>query len=287
MNNLSEIGASRRERIRYIDYHSLLLGRIGRKDLLEKFGIAEAAATRDFTLYNQLAPKNLVYLPSVRSYAITEQFKPIFEHPVNGTLMALSTDLERGSIFIDEDQFRLGARPTIGTVPVLTRAIHLNQLVQCKYISTSSGESSKTIAPHSLFDTGLHWYFRGYDRNKGRFADFAIPRIKGIRALSERVIEGEEKSNDREFNTMVTLKIAAHRNQAHPEAIEFDYGMTNGLLKKEVRASLAGYFLRRWNVDCSPEGNLQGREYQLSLVNADELKDVSSLIFAPGFQPND
>jgi len=286
MDNLSSVGASQRERIRYVDYRSLLLGRIGRKDLQDKFGIAEAAATRDFTLYNQLAPQNLVYLPSIRSYAITEQFKPVFDHPVNETLMALSSDLERVSIFTDEEKFRLGATPNIETVSALTRAIHLNLVVECTYTSSSSGKSKKIIAPHSLFDTGLHWYFRGYDRNKGRFADFAIPRIMGLKVLSERPNDSEEKLNDPEFNSMVVLKIAAHRNQEHPETIEFDFGMVNGMLVKEVRSSLAGYFLRRWNVDCSPKGDLQGHEYQLRLANVDDLKSVSSLMLAPGFQPN-
>jgi len=287
MNMLNNVGASQRERIRYVDYHSLLLGRIGRKDLQDKFGIAEAAATRDFTLYNQLAPNNLVYLPSIRSYAITEQFIPVFDHPVHETLMALSNDFEKTSTFTNEEKFRLGSTPSIETISALTRAIHLNRVIECTYTSTSSGKSAKVIAPHSLFDTGLHWYFRGYDRNKTRFADFAVPRIIDIKVLTEQPRENEEKRLDPYFNKILSLKIAAHKNQAHPKTIEFDFGMENGFLIKKIRASFAGYFLRRWNVDCSPEGTLEGQEYQLRLINVDELKGASSRMLAPGYEPKD
>lgn len=38
-----------------------------------------------------------------------------------------------------------------------------------------------------------------------------------------------------------------------------DYGMRDGVLKMMLRAATAGYVLRKWSVDFSPDHNLLGR----------------------------
>jgi hypothetical protein len=51
---------------------------------------------------------------------------------------------------------------------------------------------------------------------------------------------------------MMLLQLVAHpKNVQHPTEISMDYGMDNGILGLNVRAALAGYLLRRWNVDCT------------------------------------
>jgi len=65
--------------------------------------------------------------------------------------------------------------------------------------------------------------------------------------------------------------------------IELDYGMINGMAKVKVRAALAGYFLRRWGVDCSEKHSLKGAEYQLWLNNRQTLYGVENLLIAPGY----
>jgi hypothetical protein len=47
-------------------------------------------------------------------------------------------------------------------------------------------------------------------------------------------------------------------NVQHPDTIEAEYGMEDGVLKVRVRAALAGYLLRRWNVDCTEDHSLKG-----------------------------
>ena len=59
--------------------------------------------------------------------------------------------------------------------------------------------------------------------------------------------------------------------------------MREGRLRVELRAALAGYLLRRWNVDCSVGHTLQGAEYQLALANAPALYGVKNLQLAPGY----
>jgi len=45
----------------------------------------------------------------------------------------------------------------------------------------------------------------------------------------------------------------------YPETIEMDYTMQDGALKVNVRAAVAGYMLRRWNVDCTEDHSLKGQ----------------------------
>jgi len=276
MDELLSIGAAQRERIKYVDYHAYFFGRIVRKDLQEKFGIAEAAATRDLSEYNKLAPQNLIYQPSIRSYVISSEFTPLFKHSVESVLSDSSIDS-----VLSEKQFRLGTLPTTDIVAAFSQGIHLQKVIECNYYSASSGKKTRHLVPHSIFDTGLHWYVRAYDKSRDRFSDFALTRMLKATLLNEPPVDSELQEHDAAFNDIVTLIITAHPKQEQSEAIEFDYGMKNGQIKLETRASLAGYLLRRWNVDCSISG--EGKEHQLRLANAKELKELGHLRFAPGF----
>ncbi len=76
-------------------------------------------------------------------------------------------------------------------------------------------------------------------------------------------------------------------NVKHPIVINLDFGMEKGVLEVNVRASMAGYFLRRWNVDCSESGSLSGPEYQLYLKNIQILYGAENLTIAPGYENKD
>lgn len=77
----------------------------------------------------------------------------------------------------------------------------------------------------------------------------------------------------------------AHPKLPHPETIEMDYVMQDGVLKINVRAAVAGYVLRRWNVDCTEDNSLKGAEYHLWLRNRQALYGVQNLVLAPGYLP--
>jgi hypothetical protein len=70
-----------------------------------------------------------------------------------------------------------------------------------------------------------------------------------------------------------------------------DYAMRDGVLKVNVRAAVAGYVLRRWNVDCTEDhslkgtedNNQKGAEYHLWLRNRQALYGVQNLMLAPGY----
>jgi len=70
---------AKKQRLKMIDSLLIDSGQVNRADLMERFEIQEATATRDFATYKALSPGNVVYNPSKRAYFKTDNFKPLFE----------------------------------------------------------------------------------------------------------------------------------------------------------------------------------------------------------------
>ena len=78
-----------------------------------------------------------------------------------------------------------------------------------------------------------------------------------------------------------------HPGVEHPEAIEADYQMKDGMLVLDMRAPLVGYALRRWSVDCTSDHALDPLSHHLYLNNPKTLYDVHSASLAPGYSAKD
>ena len=138
--------------------------------------------------------------------------------------------------------------------------------------------------PFALVDNGLRWHVRAFDRKRERFTDFVINRIAKPKLLNTEITKPETKEGDIQWNRIVEMHIVPHPNLKHPETIETEYGMVNGMLKIQVRAAVAGYVLRHWNIDCSEQHILTGPENHLWLQNRQTLYGVENLVIAPGYQ---
>lgn len=293
---LSEISQVQKERLSHIDFRAYFLGGIGRSDLVSRFGIGEAAATRDITLYRELAPKNLEYDTQVRSYLKPEAFKPLFDYSPAQVLAALSHGF--GEDFVGSHKAMIPCatpaelnKPILPVLAVLTRAIHRKRVVRIQYRSIDSGLSTREIVPFVLVDNGLRWHVRAYDRKREAFIDFVITRITDPVITDSEPQEHETREADIQWNRIVEMELVAHPKLPHPETIEMDYAMQDGVLKVNVRAAVAGYVLRRWNVDCTEDHSLRGTgnnsqkgaEYHLWLRNRQALYGVQNLVLAPGY----
>lgn len=286
---LAAVNQSQRERLFHIDFKLYFLGSVNRTDLVSRFGIKEAAASRDLSLYKELAPKNIEYDTKAKTYIQREGFTPLFEYTGSQTLAALLhgfADDFVGSqkpIVTCEAPTQLNF-PNIATLACITRAIHNSQVLKVQYRSLSSGLTEREIVPFALVDNGLRWHVRAYDRARGRFGDFVINRIDIPQPIVSDIPDEQTKSADNQWNRIVDLQIVPHPKLLHPESIAFEYGMLNGTLDVQLRAAVAGYVLRNWNVDCSREHTLEGPEFQLWLKNTPALYGVDNLAIAPGFQ---
>src|SRR5689334_1540397 len=79
-----------RDRLAFIDLRARFTGEVRRQDLVSRFGIQVAAATRDLALYRDIAPLNLQYDSKGKVYVKSDQFRPIFNFSPDRVLTWLS-----------------------------------------------------------------------------------------------------------------------------------------------------------------------------------------------------
>lgn len=286
---IAELTQPQRDRLAFIELRLRFIGEIRRQDLVVRFGIQAAAATRDIAQYKEIAPRNLDYDPKGKVYVRGEWFRPAFEFPAERVLTWLSQGFGDGEplrlkALIPCESPGLLSKPDLEMLSVLTRAIHKKIAVEISYRALSSGLTTREIVPFALADDGLRWHVRAYDRRSGEFRDFVLTRIADPRLVPGRPEEREMSDQDNQWNRIVELELVPHpANVQHPDTIEADYGMEGGVLRIRIRAALAGYLLRRWNVDCTENHSLKGAEFHLWLRNYLSLVDVANLSLAPGY----
>lgn len=276
------------ERLAFIDFRLMFLGAISRQDLRDRFGISEPAATRDLAIYRDRRSANLEYSHGERTYLISEAFDPLFEHHGEQALSMIS----QGHFALPKKGQKPMLRcdlpmqldsPDANVVAAITRAISRGKVISIEYRSHSSGRTRRQIVPFGLVDNGLRWHIRAFDRRRNRFSDFVIARISNPQLEASVILEHEQGEQDIQWNRIVELELVPHPKRPHSATPIFEYQMKHGVLKLRLRAAVAGYFLRRWNVDCSADHNLAGNEYQLWLKNRETLYGVETLEIAPGY----
>jgi predicted DNA-binding transcriptional regulator YafY len=182
-------------------------------------------------------------------------------------------------------------QPDLNTLATVTRAIHGGTPLQLTYHSMKTGAVSRVIVPHALVDSGLRWHVRAYDRTRGEFRDLVLTRMEQVELLKASVdgmpdIPAHESLRaDAQWNKALILDLVPHPAHLHPLSIEKDFGMRGGRLAVTLRAATAGYVLRQWQVDCSPDACLRGVEFRLWLADSRQLEGVDNAVLAPGFRP--
>lgn len=286
---MDDISQPQKERLAHIDFRLYFLGSVSRSDLVKRFGLKEAAATRDLAKYKEWSDRNLVYDARAKIYIASDLFMPLFSYEAGRVLAALSqgvgddTVVAHKAFLACETPSQLN-RPNLDILAHVTRAIHNRTPLLINYQSLSSGLTQRQIVPFCLVDNGLRWHVRAFDRRRKRFTDFVLTRITNPAKSRNQIIEDHEvPAADIQWNRIVELEIVPHPKIEHKETLEVDYGMINGVLRLNVRAAVAGYLLRRWNIDCTADGSLDGAEYHLWLGNRQALYGVENLVLAPGF----
>jgi len=288
---IEALSHAQRERLMFIEFRLYFLGDARRQDLIQRFSVAPAVATRDFAQYRDIFPHNINFDNKAKCYVIGDAFSPAFNHNPERVLTALSQGFGDGitgdtGALLTCELPRMLSQPTMAVLAPITRAIHQQKIVSIDYRSHSSGQSTREIAPFVLVNDGLRWHVRAFDRKSKEFRDFVFTRVGNAQLIEDSKVQPlEQSSADIQWNRIVELDLVPHPNQEYPDIIENDYGMTNGVLHLKLRASIAGYVLRQWIVDCSSGHTQQGKEYRLWLRNPLALYGVSNAVLAPGYQP--
>jgi WYL domain len=287
---LADLTQPQRDRLSFLELRLRFLGEIRRQDLVTRFGIQTAAASRDLTLYKALAPGNIDYDPKGKSYVLGPDFSPIFGFPPERVLSWLTRSFGDGEplmlkAWIASDAPSRLTHPDLDVLAGVTRAIHQKCPLAIEYHSISSGRTERELVPFALIDTGLRWHVRAFDRKTQEFRDFVITRIRQPQVLRHSpVAQHESNDQDIQWNRIVELELVPHPDQPRPEITEMDYGMRDGVLQMKLRAATAGYILRKWSVDCSPDHSLRGPEYRLWLHDPLALYGVKNAVLAPGYK---
>jgi WYL domain len=290
---LAALTQSQRDRLTFIDLRLRFIGEFQRQDLVQRFGIQAAAATRDISQYKELSPRNLDYNTKRKVYVRADWFNPVFEFTASRILTWLAQGFGdgepiRGRHLVLCEGFESSSGLDLEILSTLTRAIHKKTAVEISYGALSSGLATREIVPFALADNGQRWHVRAFDRRNSGFRDFVLNRIADAQLINGATKEHESLDEDIQWNRIVEIELVPHpANIQHPDSIEAEYGMKKGVLKMRVRAAMAGYLMRRWNVDCTDDHSLKGAEHHLWLRNRQALYGVTNLLLAPGYYSPD
>jgi predicted DNA-binding transcriptional regulator YafY len=290
---LNEIKFATRQRLQFIEVMAYYTGMISRSMLARAYGISDPAATKDLKLYNDLAPDNLEYNPSLFGFVPSAQFDEVFADLSPQTILAmfshnlLSVDNPCGEqpIYgISVETLPLPARlPEKAVLAQIIRAMKAGTQLEVEYHSLSqsndSGDNRRIIEPHALINTGLRWHIRAYNHNSYDFRDFVLSRFTHAQQLNT---EAESSQHyDDEWMEQVELVIEPHPglNQKQRTALTYDYAMQDGRINLNVRRALAAYLLQQLKVDTTEDHSLNPSAYQLVLANRDEIEAIAGWSF--------
>lgn len=270
MKNITEI--RQEQRLKYIDLCAYVLGSANRRQLMNRFDIKEAWSTRDFNRYQEMAENNLVYDHRLRAYVPTKWFTPCFEHKVEEAISLIAFGTQQ---ILCEPKFAESSHsyqipsvlPDLKVVAPIFRALNICTKVEIEYLSRSSGQSIRTIAPHTLIKTGNFVYVRAFDHKSGEFRSFKLNRVTNAIDSPVAVEEHEMKPHDFEWDTQINLVIGINGKPDNPEAIAFDYGLTSEQLTVTMRQALVPYFLSDWNIAPIEYDSLPDKLFPLKVLD--------------------
>ena len=286
---IQSLSQAQRERLGFLELRAYFTGELRRADIESRFGIKPAASSRDLSAYRELEPGNLDYDVAARCYRPTRSFKPLFEFSTDRVLAWLLQGFGDGL----ELRLRKPApcdgpgnlvRPDLAILASVTRAMCARRALKVSYLSFSSGSSTRELVPVALADNGLRWHVRAFDRSNSRFGDFVLTRIVKVKEVEGPIEDCESLAADEQWSRVVELEVVPHPGVRFAPSVEADYAMEGGVLRLHSRAALAGYTLRRWSIDCSPDHSLDPASHHLWLRNTQALTGVASAPLAPGFR---
>jgi hypothetical protein len=285
---VENLSLAQRERLAFIDFNLQFFGRISRSDLINRFKTGLAASTRDFAAYREIAQANLKLDHSTKQYLRTGHFEPIFRFSAEAILQSVSKGFSDGITAAIQPSAQCFEavqliHPNIHIIAALMRSIHNQVACQVNYVSISSGESTRIIVPHAIINNGHRWHVRAFDQKSKAFRDFVCTRFTKVSTADIPAVNEQRASYDEQFNRLVTLVLMVHPGIQKAQAIEMDYAMQSGEKLMQVRAALASYILRHWQVDCSFEHRILNQGCQLALKNHEVLDSIENPQLAPGF----
>ncbi|CAM4238634.1 WYL domain-containing protein [Palleronia rufa] len=274
-NGKSELRWGVAQRLEFIEFRLFWEGHVNRSDLMEQFGLSVNQASADLNRYIGIAPDNMVYDKSARTYVRGPEYAAQFLKPDASRYLAQLRSLADGLMDSDDawiaelPAYDATPTPARGVNPVILRsvvsAIRRSEAIEVKYQSLSRPEPSwRWIAPHAIGFDGFRWHTRAFCKTDEVFKDFLLSRILQTRGVQA---SGTTDAADADWQEHVTLEIAPHPelSENQKNVIALDYGMRGGRAKIKVRRALLYYALKRLGLDTDP-GARKPQDQQIVLL---------------------
>ncbi len=267
-------------RLEFIEFRLFWEGHVNRGDLMEAFGVSVNQASTDLNRYIGMAPDNMIYDKSARTYIRGSKFDPLFLKPDASRYLSQLRSVADG--IPDRADAWIGQFPSYDAAPTPVRgvnaqtlrsvvaAIRRSEAIEVKYQSLSQPEHRwRWIAPHAIAFDGFRWHTRAFCLTDDCFKDFLLSRVLEIRGSRESVASADD---DRDWHSEVTLEVGPHRDLSETQAkvIALDYGMQGGKTKIKVRCALLYYALRRLGLDTDPAAR-RPQDQQIVLLNRETI----------------
>lgn len=181
----SELRRGLAQRLEFIEFRLFWEGHVNRSDLMEQFGLSVNQASADLNRYIGLAPDNMLYDKSARTYVRGPEYSAQFLKPDASRYLAQLRSLADGIMDSDDTwiaelpAYDAAPTPASGVNPVtlrsVVRAIRRSEAIEVKYQSLSSPEPSwGWIAPHAIGFDGFRWHTRAFCKTDEVFKDFCF-----------------------------------------------------------------------------------------------------------------
>lgn len=280
------IKRSPRERLAYIELKAQFEGQVQRRDLVKRFGIKLAAASRDLALYLDIAPDNLTYDPKTKVYHPTDRFQPLF--PLNQQRIISwvfhgygdGTDSTPPARFVSED-IDPPATTNLGLLANITATLSGGHRLTVEYDRELPGIAEETIIPTAVFKANGEIHVRGWQVHDQFFKSIALRAIAATRqSPADQTSRRFAKMVDHQWETRLNLELA---EKTGPGVLAAGSASARPWVVP-VRAALAGHFLSANRVDCSDQAGLPATLFPFALKNPEVLRHSETALLAPGFE---
>lgn len=270
-------------RLEFIEFRLFWEGHVNRGDLMEAFGVSVNQASTDLNRYIGMAPDNMVYDKSARTYIRGNKFDALFLKPDASRYLSQLRSVADG--ILDRADAWIGQFPSYDSAPTPVRgvnaktlrsvvaAIRRSEAIEVRYQSLSRPEPRwRWIAPHAIGFDGFRWHTRAFCLTDQSFKDFLLSRIIETRGTKPSEVGAD---GDTDWNEQVTLEIGPHPelSDTQQKVIALDYGMRGGKAKIPVRKALLYYALKRLGLDTDPDAR-RPQDQQIVLLNQKDVTEV-------------
>lgn len=248
--------------------------------LIGTFGISVNQSSTDLNRYLNLAPENIEYDKSAKTFARKFGFEAQFLESNASRYPSQLWSMSEGIVdtcgswleaVSEHTAAPTSARDGNGIAPrTMVAAIRRNEAIEVRSQSLSQpAPHCRWIAQHAVSFDGFHWHARAFCKSDTTFKDLLLSSI-----LDTRGSKPSETNNlaDADWHKKVSLEMEPHpySPESRQNFISLDYCIHGDRTKKKVREALPYYALRRLGFDTDPFV-IDNRDQQLVLLTKDEV----------------